>query len=222
MVVPILFCDGTWPCWLRKIPARVLKAHLATRFTEVAVRRRDVQSERGGLRQSGSCRDHDSQLPLAAGPGRGRAEICRARKAACSEAGHHSSDQYDGKRRQRCAAPRPRCLREQVFREIRTPTHHGRDRAQPAAGGAAGLCPGRRRYRCDLIDTGGTGPSALFGPASAPAIEVHIVQNFEPPGGMEEAGTSAIVPAVTNAIFAATGKRLRKLPVDIAALKQPL
>jgi isoquinoline 1-oxidoreductase beta subunit len=54
----------------------------------------------------------------------------------------------------------------------------------------------------------------------APAIEVHIVQNTEPPGGMGEAGTSAIVPAVTNAIFAATGKRLRKLPVDPAELKQ--
>ena len=55
----------------------------------------------------------------------------------------------------------------------------------------------------------------------APAIEVHIVQSFEPPGGMGEAGTSAIVPAVTNAIFAATGKRLRKLPVYTTALKQP-
>src|SRR4029077_15303686 len=52
----------------------------------------------------------------------------------------------------------------------------------------------------------------------APAIEVHIVQSSQPPGGMGEAGTSAIVPAVTNAIFAATGKRLRKLPVDAAAL----
>jgi isoquinoline 1-oxidoreductase beta subunit len=53
----------------------------------------------------------------------------------------------------------------------------------------------------------------------APAVEVHIVQNYEPPGGMGEAGTSAIVPAVANAIFAATGKRLRKMPVDTAALK---
>jgi isoquinoline 1-oxidoreductase beta subunit len=53
----------------------------------------------------------------------------------------------------------------------------------------------------------------------APAIEVHIVQNFEPPGGMGEAGTSAIVPAVINAIFAANGKRLRKLPIDTTALK---
>ena len=53
----------------------------------------------------------------------------------------------------------------------------------------------------------------------APAIEVYIVPSSEPPGGMGEAGTSAIVPAVINAIYAATGKRLRKLPVDTSALK---
>jgi len=46
-----------------------------------------------------------------------------------------------------------------------------------------------------------------------PAIEVYIVNSAEQPGGMGEAGTSAIPPAVTNAIFAATGKRIRKLPV---------
>jgi isoquinoline 1-oxidoreductase subunit beta len=56
----------------------------------------------------------------------------------------------------------------------------------------------------------------------APAIEVHIVRSQESPGGMGEPGTSAIVPAVTNAIFAATGKRLRKLPIDATALKQPV
>ncbi|HEY7664289.1 MAG TPA: xanthine dehydrogenase family protein molybdopterin-binding subunit [Xanthobacteraceae bacterium] len=54
----------------------------------------------------------------------------------------------------------------------------------------------------------------------APAIEVHIVASSEPPGGMGEAGTSAIVPAVANAIFAATGKRLRKMPVGTTALRQ--
>jgi isoquinoline 1-oxidoreductase subunit beta len=54
----------------------------------------------------------------------------------------------------------------------------------------------------------------------APTIEVHIIDSTEPPGGMGECGTSAIVPAVTNAVFAATGKRLRKLPVDTAVLKQ--
>src|SRR5437016_2859422 len=46
-----------------------------------------------------------------------------------------------------------------------------------------------------------------------PAIEVYIVNSAEPPGGMGEAGTSAIAPAVTNAIFAATSTRVRKLPV---------
>jgi len=46
-----------------------------------------------------------------------------------------------------------------------------------------------------------------------PAIEVYIVNSVEQPGGMGEAGTSALAPAVTNAIFAATGKRIRKLPV---------
>ena len=57
--------------------------------------------------------------------------------------------------------------------------------------------------------------------SEAPAIEVHIVQSSQPPGGMGEPGTSAIVPAVANAIFAATGKRLRKMPVDASLLKQP-
>jgi isoquinoline 1-oxidoreductase subunit beta len=46
----------------------------------------------------------------------------------------------------------------------------------------------------------------------APAIEVHFVKSAEPPGGMGETGTSAIVPAIANAIYAATGKRLRKMP----------
>jgi CO/xanthine dehydrogenase Mo-binding subunit len=46
------------------------------------------------------------------------------------------------------------------------------------------------------------------------ALAVHI------DGVLGETGTSAIVPAIANAIFAATGKRLRKMPVDAAALKQ--
>jgi isoquinoline 1-oxidoreductase subunit beta len=54
----------------------------------------------------------------------------------------------------------------------------------------------------------------------APAIEVHVVRSSEPPGGMGETGTSAVVPAIANAIFAATGKRLRKMPIDPNVLKQ--
>ena len=47
-------------------------------------------------------------------------------------------------------------------------------------------------------------------------IDVHLVKSAETPGGMGEAGTSAVVPAVANAIFAATGKRIRKLPIGSA------
>lgn len=47
----------------------------------------------------------------------------------------------------------------------------------------------------------------------SPLIEVHIVQNTEAPGGIGEPGTAALAPALTNAIFAATGKRIRKLPI---------
>ncbi len=47
----------------------------------------------------------------------------------------------------------------------------------------------------------------------APTIEVHLVRNFEKPGGIGEPGTAVTAPALANAIFAATGKRLRKLPV---------
>lgn len=47
----------------------------------------------------------------------------------------------------------------------------------------------------------------------SPVIEVHLVQSSEAPGGIGEPGTAAIAPALTNAIFAATGKRIRTLPI---------
>jgi isoquinoline 1-oxidoreductase subunit beta len=53
----------------------------------------------------------------------------------------------------------------------------------------------------------------------APVIEVYVVASAEPPGGMGEPGTSAIAPALSNAIFAASGKRLRKLPIEASQLK---
>ena len=49
--------------------------------------------------------------------------------------------------------------------------------------------------------------------AQTPKIEVHIVPSRELPGGIGEPGTPPLFAAVTNAIFAATGKRVRKLPL---------
>ena len=46
-----------------------------------------------------------------------------------------------------------------------------------------------------------------------PVVEVHIMPSQERPGGIGEASTPSIVPAVTNAVFAATGKRIRRLPI---------
>jgi len=46
-----------------------------------------------------------------------------------------------------------------------------------------------------------------------PKIDVHLVKSSEAPGGIGEPGTSCVMPALTNAVFAATGKRIRKLPV---------
>jgi isoquinoline 1-oxidoreductase subunit beta len=47
----------------------------------------------------------------------------------------------------------------------------------------------------------------------APAVDVHLVKSTEAPGGVGELPTCAIFRAVANAIFAATGKRIRKLPL---------
>ena len=47
----------------------------------------------------------------------------------------------------------------------------------------------------------------------APVVEVHIVNSRDEPGGIGEPGTAGIAPALTNAVFAATGKRIRKLPI---------
>ena len=58
---------------------------------------------------------------------------------------------------------------------------------------------------------------ALVGMAGCPAIEVHIVDSgWEHLGGAGEPGTPPVAPAVANAIFAATGERVRRLPIRLA------
>ena len=49
-----------------------------------------------------------------------------------------------------------------------------------------------------------------------PVIDTHIIESTAHPGGIGETGTPGIAPAVANAVFAATGRRLRELPLQLA------
>jgi isoquinoline 1-oxidoreductase beta subunit len=49
--------------------------------------------------------------------------------------------------------------------------------------------------------------------AETPRIEVHLVESPEPPGGVGEPGVPPLAPALANALFAATGRRVRELPL---------
>jgi isoquinoline 1-oxidoreductase beta subunit len=46
-----------------------------------------------------------------------------------------------------------------------------------------------------------------------PEVEVHIMPRRDDPGGVGEPGVPPIAPAVANALFAATGRRIRALPI---------
>jgi isoquinoline 1-oxidoreductase beta subunit len=54
-----------------------------------------------------------------------------------------------------------------------------------------------------------------------PKVEVHIVPSTNPPSGIGETGVPPIAPVIANAVFAATGKRVRKLPMRPDDLRSP-
>jgi isoquinoline 1-oxidoreductase subunit beta len=56
--------------------------------------------------------------------------------------------------------------------------------------------------------------------SAMPAVEVYIAPSEEPPEGVGEPGVPPVAPAVANAVFAATGKRIRTLPISTAELKK--
>jgi isoquinoline 1-oxidoreductase beta subunit len=52
-----------------------------------------------------------------------------------------------------------------------------------------------------------------------PQLDVHVIPTGEKPGGIGEPSTAVVAPAVCNAIFSATGRRLRALPIAKQGLK---
>jgi isoquinoline 1-oxidoreductase subunit beta len=50
--------------------------------------------------------------------------------------------------------------------------------------------------------------------SEAPRVETHLISSRESPGGVGETGTACVAAALCNAIFAATGRRVRTLPVS--------
>ena len=61
---------------------------------------------------------------------------------------------------------------------------------------------------------GTDGMAGILSIDQTPKIEVHVVKSGEAPGGIGETGTTAGPPALRNAIYAATGVALRRLPID--------
>jgi isoquinoline 1-oxidoreductase beta subunit len=54
--------------------------------------------------------------------------------------------------------------------------------------------------------------------AESPVVEVHLVRNTETPTGVGEPAVPPLAAAIANAIFAATGQRLRRLPFRLSDL----
>jgi isoquinoline 1-oxidoreductase beta subunit len=53
----------------------------------------------------------------------------------------------------------------------------------------------------------------------SPQVDITLVASTEKPGGIGEPATALVVPAIANAVFAATGKRVRKLPLTAQAIQ---
>jgi len=79
---------------------------------------------------------------------------------------------------------------------------------------------GKITFRDGRVEQGNFDSYPMLRMEEMPKVEVHIVPSSMPCGGIGEPGTPPIAPAVTNAIFAATGKRIRSLPIDPELLKK--
>jgi isoquinoline 1-oxidoreductase beta subunit len=79
---------------------------------------------------------------------------------------------------------------------------------------------GRITLKDGRVEQGNFDTYPVLRMSEMPQVEVHLVASREKPGGIGEPGTPPLAPAVANAIFAATGQRLRSLPFDTRQLKR--
>jgi CO/xanthine dehydrogenase Mo-binding subunit len=82
--------------------------------------------------------------------------------------------------------------------------------------GISGALWGEITVRSGRVEQSNFSDYRVLRMSEAPSIEVHLVRNFEAPGGIGEPGTAGMAPALANAVFAATGKRIRQLPLEKA------
>lgn len=91
--------------------------------------------------------------------------------------------------------------------------------AQLTGGAIFGLTAalyGRVTVKDGAVQEGNFDSYQMLRMADAPPVDVHLISSEAPPGGIGEPGVPPIAPAVANALFAATGKRLRDLPIKLA------
>lgn len=92
-------------------------------------------------------------------------------------------------------------------------------RAQMESAIAFGLSAalhGAITFKDGQVEQGNFNDYPILRMTEMPRVDVHIVASTDPPSGVGEPGTPPIAPAVANALFAATGKRLRSLPLRLA------
>jgi isoquinoline 1-oxidoreductase beta subunit len=81
--------------------------------------------------------------------------------------------------------------------------------------GLTAALKGEITVRNGRIEQGNFNDYPLLRIDEMPEVEVHIVKSVEAPGGVGEPGTPPIAPAVANAVFALTGRPVRKLPIRL-------
>jgi isoquinoline 1-oxidoreductase beta subunit len=86
--------------------------------------------------------------------------------------------------------------------------------------GLSAALHGAITFKNGRVEQGNFNDYRLLTMNEMPEVEVYLVPSKEAPGGVGEPGVPPIAPAVGNAVFAATGKRIRRLPINPGDLKK--